>query len=159
MKKLLIASDHAGFEFKEALRAKASALLFEHGYEFVDLGTHTPESVDYPVYAKKFHESLTPDQRTKGSAQNKEPLGVLICGSGVGISIMANRFTAIRAVLAESPHTAKVAREHNHANVLCLGARIVHLDTALQILKLFLETKPDEGERHVRRINQLYECC
>lgn len=158
MKKILIASDHAGYEFKEALRLKSAALMAEHGYEFIDLGTHTLESVDYPDYAKMLHDRLTPAQKTKGSAENKEPFGVLICGSGVGISIKANRFPDIRAVLAESPTVARLGREHNHANVLCMGARIVNVDTALQILKSFLEGKPDEGERHVRRINKLYEC-
>lgn len=130
----------------------------EHGYEFVDLGTHTLESVDYPDYAKMLYESLTPNQKKKGSEENKSPIGLLICGSGVGISIKANRYPEIRAVLAESATVARLGREHNHANVLCLGARIVSVDQGIQILKVFLEGKPDEGERHVRRINKLYEC-
>lgn len=158
MKKIFIASDHAGYEFKEALRLRSSALMLEQGYEFVDLGTHSLESVDYPDYAKKLHESLSPAQKQNGSPENREALGVLICGSGVGVSIMANRFPEIRAVLAESPSTAKLGREHNHANVLCLGARLVSIDTGLSILKSFLESKPDENERHVRRVKKLYEC-
>ena len=158
MKKILIASDHAGYEFKEALRLKSMAMMAEHGYEFEDLGTHTLESVDYPDYAKALHEHLTPTQKQKGSPENKEAFGVLICGSGVGVSIMANRYPEIRAVLAESSTVARLAREHNHANVLCLGARIVSIDSAIQILKMFLESKPDEGDRNVRRINKLYEC-
>jgi len=159
MKLFIIASDHAGYEFKEALRLKAAALMAEHGYEFMDLGTHTLESVDYPDYAKALHDKMTPAQKQKGSIENKEPIGLLICGSGVGISIMANRFPEIRAVLAESTTVARLGREHNHANVLCLGARIVSIENAMHILKMFLESKPDEGERHVRRINKLYECC
>jgi ribose 5-phosphate isomerase B len=158
MKKILIASDHAGYEFKEALRLKSEALMAEHGYEFVDLGTHNLESVDYPDYAKALYENLSPAQKKKGSLENKEPFGVLICGSGVGISIKANRFPEIRAVLAESTTVARLSREHNHANVLCLGARIISVENALHILKMFLESKPDEGDRHVRRINKLYEC-
>lgn len=158
MKKFLIASDHAGYEFKEALRLRAAALMAEHGYEFMDLGTHTLESVDYPDYARKLYESLTPAQKTKNSTENQEPIGLLICGSGVGISIMANRFPEIRAVLAESSTVARLAREHNHANVLCMGARVVSIDNAIQILKIFLESKPDKGDRHVRRIQKLYEC-
>lgn len=158
MKKFLIASDHAGYEFKEALRLKAATMMLEHGYEFVDLGTHSLESADYPDYAKALHTKMTPAQKSRNSEENKSPIGLLICGSGVGISIMANRYPEIRAVLAESPHVAKLSREHNHANVLCLGARIVTIETAMQILKVFLEGKPDEGERHVRRIQKLYEC-
>ena len=147
MKKFLIASDHAGFEFKEALKAKSAALLAELGYEFEDLGTHSLESVDYTDYAKALHIRMTP-----------EPIGLLICGSGIGISIKANRFPEIRAVLAQTPNVARLGREHNHANVLCMGARIVTLDEGVHILKAFLEGKPDEGERHVRRIDKLYEC-
>lgn len=155
MKKLLIASDHAGYEFKEALRLKAAALMLEHGYEFEDLGTHSLLSVDYPDYAQTLYQTMTPAQKQKNSEENKSPIGVLICGSGVGISIKANRYPEIRAVLAESAHVAKLGREHNHANVLCLGARIVSVDTALQILKLFIESKPDEDPRHTKRIQKL----
>ena len=158
MKKILIASDHAGYEFKEALRLKSQAILAERGYEFHDLGTHTLESVDYPDYAKALYQNLTPTQKQKGSSENKDTFGVLICGSGVGVSIMANRYPEIRAVLAESTTVARLAREHNHANVLCLGARITNIDSAIQILKMFLDSKPDESDRHVKRINKLYEC-
>jgi ribose 5-phosphate isomerase B len=154
MKKFLIASDHAGYEFKEAIKAKFAGQLAILGYEFEDLGTHSILSVDYPDYAKALYEKLTPEQK-KGS-QNSDPIGLLICGSGVGISIMANRYSEIRAVLAESPTVARLGREHNHANVLCLGARVVSIDTALHILKAFLEGKPDQGERHVKRIQKLY---
>ena len=156
MKKFLIASDHAGYEFKEALKAKAAALLMGLGYEFEDLGTHSLLSVDYPDFAIALHDKLAPAQKKKDSVENGEPIGLLICGSGVGISIMANRFPEIRAVLAESATVARLAREHNHANVLCLGARIVSVDSAIQILKTFLESKPDLSERHVKRIQKLY---
>jgi ribose 5-phosphate isomerase B len=158
MKKFLIASDHAGYEFKEALKAKTAALLAELGYVFEDLGTHSLESVDYPDYAAALHSHLTTAQKTKSSEENKAAIGLLICGSGVGISIKANRYPEIRAVLAQTPNVARLGREHNHANVLCMGARIVSVEEGAHILKAFLEGKPDEGERHVRRINKLYEC-
>jgi ribose 5-phosphate isomerase B len=141
---LLIASDHAGFELKEALKRRAG----EIGVSFTDLGTNSKDSVDYPDYAGILSRELI----ARGAESN---LGVLICGSGVGVSIAANRNPAIRAVLAESPEVARLAREHNHANVLCLGARIVSEDIALQLLREFISALPDPGERHARRIEKL----
>jgi ribose 5-phosphate isomerase B len=143
MQTLLIASDHAGFELKEKLKKKASSL----GIEFEDLGTHSLESVDYPDFANRLTNELV--KRPAGS------LGVLICGSGIGVSIAANRHPHIRAVLAESTEAAKLGREHNHANVLCIGARLVSEEKALEILKTFINTQPDPGERHVRRVQKL----
>ena len=141
--KLLIAADHAGFSLKEKLKEKASQL----GITFEDLGTHSEESVDYPDYAKLVCEKLI--------SENNETLGVIVCGSGVGVSIAANRYPQIRAVLAESETVARLGREHNHANVLCMGSRIVSTDQAVAILGAFLSAKPDNGERHVRRIEKL----
>ncbi len=138
---LFIASDHAGFPLKEEFKKNAAAL----GVTFTDLGTHSLESVDYPDYADKIADALL----------NSTDMGVLICGSGVGVSIAANRYPHIRAVLAETTETAKLAREHNHANVLCLGARILSVSKALEILKTFLTTKEDQGERHVKRVLKL----
>ena len=143
--KILIASDHAGFPLKEELKKHAKELSLE----FEDLGTHSCDSVDYPDYGYALSNKLV--TLPEGS------LGVLICGSGVGISIAANRNPKIRAVLAESTEVAKLAREHNHANVLCLGARIVSPEKALQILKTFLTAVPDSGERHLQRIKKLYD--
>jgi ribose 5-phosphate isomerase B len=140
---ILIASDHAGFQLKEALKKKATVL----NITFEDLGTHSIESVDYPDFANVLCEKLK--KLPTGS------LGVLICGSGVGVSIAANRHPQIRAVLAESVITAQLGREHNHANVLCLGARFTPEHTALLILKTFIEAIPDLGERHIRRIQKL----
>jgi len=142
---LLIASDHAGFDLKEALKKHA----LELGVAFTDLGPTSTSSVDYPDYANLLCERLSP------SASQGAALGILICGSGVGVSIAANRHPEIRAVLAESEEVAKLGREHNHANVLCLGARIVSEDLALKIVKGFLQAKPDPGERHMRRIQKL----
>jgi ribose 5-phosphate isomerase B len=140
---IFIASDHAGFPLKEELKKQAARL----GVTFTDLGTDSLDSVDYPDFADALAEKFK-----HAPADQK---GVLICGSGVGISIAANRHRQLRAVLAESAEVAKLAREHNHANVLCLGARIVSGETATQILKTFLTTSEDHGERHVRRIQKL----
>jgi ribose 5-phosphate isomerase B len=144
--KLLIASDHAGFELKEALKERASTL----GVNFKDLGTHSRDSVDYPDYAHALaRELLRPDSTVS--------LGILICGSGVGVSIAANRHPGIRAVLAESPEIARLGREHNHANVLCLGARFLSPDRAVEVIRAFLTATPETGERHVRRVQKLGE--
>jgi len=141
--KLLIAADHAGFPLKEALKKRASELHIE----FDDLGTHNTESVDYPDYGDRLANQLV--TLAPGS------MGVLICGSGIGICIAANRHPHIRAVAAESIEAAKLAREHNHANVLCLGARLTSPEKAFEILKTFVNTQPDPGERHVRRVQKL----
>lgn len=143
---LLIAADHAGFELKEALKNRSSEL----GVTFTDLGTHTRESVDYPDYAHALARELL---KTGSSAT----LGILICGSGVGVSIAANRNPGIRAVLAENPEIARLGREHNHANVLCLGARFLSPDQALTVIRAFLTATPESGERHVRRVQKLGE--
>lgn len=146
---LLIASDHAGFDLKEQLKANASRL----GVTFEDLGTMSTESVDYPDYAIKLSKRLT--TLNEGIATEDQKLGILICGSGVGVSIAANRFPEIRAVIAESVEVAKLGREHNHANVLCLGARMVGLELGLQIVDGFIHATPDLGDRHVRRVQKL----
>ena len=143
--KILIAADHAGYPLKEELKKHAQSL----GVTFEDLGTHSTDSVDYPDFGYSLGNRIA--NSPEGS------LGVLICGSGVGISIAANRNPKVRAVLAESPLVAQLAREHNHANVLCLGARIVSTEIAVQILKTFLTATPDSGERHLKRIKKLYE--
>ena len=141
---LLIAADHAGLELKEKIKARAADL----GVSFTDLGTHTIESVDYPDYAASLSKKLI----ELGADTH---LGILICGSGVGISIAANRFLPIRAVLAESPEVATLAREHNHANVLCLGSRIVSAEKGVAIVKAFISAKEDQGPRHLNRIKKL----
>ena len=141
---LLIASDHAGYSLKEALKNQASQL----NLRWTDLGTHSESSVDYPDFANLLCKKLI-------ELGAETHLGVLICGSGVGISIAANRHPEIRAVLAESPEVAKLGREHNHANVLCFGSRIVNLEKAIQLIQAFLQAQPDPGERHVRRVEKL----
>lgn len=137
--KIFIASDHAGFFLKQFLIEELSKLDFTP----VDLGCDSAEkSVDYPDYAKKLCKKL------------KTEFGILICGSGIGISIAANRFKHIRAALCHDKKSAELARAHNDANVLCLGARVVKNKSALAITKAFLSSK-FEGARHERRVKKL----
>jgi ribose 5-phosphate isomerase B len=142
VKKMLIAADHAGFPLKEALKRDAAKI----GVEFEDLGTYNAESVDYPDFADKVCAQLSGAD---------DDLAVLVCGSGIGISIAANRHSHIRAALCESVTTARKSREHNHANILCLGAQIVSEPLAVEMIKAFLTATLDQGERHLRRINKL----
>jgi len=138
-KKILIASDHAGFSLKNFLIQE----LVKLGYKPVDLGCDSAEkSVDYPDYAKKLCKKLT------------DEFGILICGSGIGISIAANRFNHIRAALCHNTKSAKLSRAHNDANVLCLGARFTKEKSALAITKAFLASK-FEGGRHEQRVAKL----
>lgn len=139
-KKLFIAADHAGL----ALKAKLVQKIAEHGYEVNDLGTDSEASVDYPDYAADVAERV----------QRGEGIGVLVCGSGVGMSIAANRFSGVRAALCSDPFTARATRQHNDANILCLGARVVGDGLAEEILRVFLET-PFEGGRHQRRVEKI----
>lgn len=137
--KIFIACDHAGFSLKKFLIEELTKL----GLKPVDLGCDSAEkSVDYPDYAQKLCKKL------------KTEFGFLICGSGIGISIAANRFKHIRAALCHNVKSAKLSRAHNNANVLCLGARVVKNKAALAIVKAFL-TEKFEGERHERRISKL----
>ncbi len=138
---IAIASDHAGFELKEALKGT----LEELGFSPLDLGTQGPASVDYPDFAGKLAGAL---------AEDKAKRGVLVCGTGIGISIAANRHRHIRAGLAHDMTTARLTRLHNDANVLCLGARIIGLDVAKDCLRVFLETD-FEGGRHQNRVAKL----
>lgn len=137
-----IASDHAGPSMKEALKSA----LEERGFEVLDLGTHGPESVDYPDYGKAVGEAVTSGQAG---------FGVAICGTGIGISIAANRIPGVRAALCHDATSARLAREHNDANVLALGARMIGPEVALDCLDAFIGTEFHGGERHVRRIGKL----
>lgn len=139
-KKILIASDHAGLDLKTHLLKRFANLPFR------DLGTHTPDSVDYPDLAAKLCQEL--------EGQLGDACGVLICGSGQGMAIRANRFPFIRAALCWSEETARLSREHNDANVLCLGGRLVDSTLAEKILTLFLQT-PFAGGRHQGRVDKL----
>ncbi len=139
-KKIYIASDHAGFELKEYLINSFK----KNNIEIIDLGCNSAkDSVDYPDYANKLCEKITENN-----------FGILICGTGVGISISANRHKKIRAALCYNKTIAKLARAHNDANVICLGARMLKKKYALAICKTFFTQKFD-GQRHVARVEKL----
>ena len=138
---IAIASDHGGFELKEGLKAD----LEEMGLAIVDLGCYDTSSVDYPDYANKLAAALQNESATRG---------ILVCGSGIGISIAANRHSHIRAALVHDALTAKLSREHNNANVIVLGGRTTGIEVARDCLKVFLNTK-FEGGRHQMRIDKL----
>jgi ribose 5-phosphate isomerase B len=136
-----IASDHAGFELKE----KLEAWLREQGYSVTDLGTGTTDSTDYPDYAHPLAQRVS-----DGSAER----GILLCGTGLGMSYVANRYPHVRAAVAWTPEIAELSRRHNDANVLALPARFLSEGDARQILKTWLET-PFEHGRHERRVEKI----
>ena len=140
--KIAIGSDHAGFHLKTALRD----LLRNEGYSVEDCGADSTESSDYPDYAEKVCRAVT-----GGGAE----LGVLCCGTGVGVSIAANKVKGIRAAAVSEPVSARLARSHNNANVVCVGERIVGVEVAAEVVKTFLETPFSQGERHQRRIDKI----
>jgi ribose 5-phosphate isomerase B len=139
--RIAIASDHAGVEMKATLKAELGAL----GFEALDLGTDGPASVDYPDFADKLAAALKSDRAKRG---------VLVCGSGIGVSIAANRHRHVRAALCHDALSARLSRRHNDANVLCLGARLIGPDVAKDCLRVFLETE-FEGGRHKNRVAKL----
>jgi ribose 5-phosphate isomerase B len=141
-KPIAIASDHAGYELKSVLVKELEA----SGYSVLDLGTYGPASVDYPDFGVALAQVIE---------MGKADRGVLICGSGIGISIAANRNPAVRAALCHDETTARLAREHNDANVLALGERTTGVDVAKQCLRIFLTTDFAGGERHERRVAKL----
>ncbi len=138
---ILIASDHAAFDLKQHL----VAFLKEMHHEVGDLGVDQIESVDYPDFAHRLAEGV---QRGDGVQ------GILICGTGLGMSMAANRHAGIRAALCHDAYTAAMARKHNDANVLCLGARVLGVGVAEQVVRVFLST-PFEGGRHQRRVDKI----
>lgn len=139
---IVLGSDHAGFILKNQL----IDYLIKNKIEFIDLGCYTENSVDYPDYAEKLATTLKTNPQYKG---------ILICGSGVGMSIAANRFTHIRAALCSTIEMAKLAREHNDANVLVLGARLTSTEIAIECLKAFINTEFSHDDRHIKRIKKI----
>lgn len=137
--KIAIGSDHGGFE----LKAKIAEYLESKGIEIKDFGTFTNESCDYPVFAKEVAIEV---------ANNSFNRGILICGTGIGVSIVANKVKGIRAALCFDTFCAKMSREHNNANILCLGQRVLSQDLALEIVDIWLKTD-FEGGRHQRRVD------
>ena len=141
MKKILIASDHAGFE----LKSKLTADLTDWNYVVEDLGVDAPESVDYPDFALKLANRI---------GQGEQALGVLVCGTGIGMAIAANKVPGVRAATVGDEYSARMARSHNDLNVLCLGGRVVGPDRATAILRAWLDSTY-EGGRHQRRLDKI----
>ena len=142
MKRIFIGSDHAGFVLKQ----KVKDYLTEHGFEPIDLGCDSEDSCDYPVFGKAVAQAVV---------ENEDTLGIVICGSGIGISIAVNRIKGARGALCNSVELAKLSREHNGANVLAMGERTAFIDDPLEIVETFLNTDVDMSERHDRRRSQL----
>lgn len=140
--KIVVGSDHAGFEYK----TKISELISSMGHEVIDVGTDNTSSVDYPDYGEKGAREIC-----CGEAE----LGVLICGTGIGICMAANKVKGIRGAVCWNEETARLARQHNDANILCMGARFISIEDALKITRVFLETPASKDERHQRRIGKI----
>ncbi|MFZ3072401.1 MAG: ribose 5-phosphate isomerase B [Thermodesulfobacteriota bacterium] len=143
MEKIAIASDHAGTELKDDLKG----FLKELGFEAIDMGTNGDESVDYPDYGAAVAAKVS---------SGEIPKGVLICGTGIGMSIVANKFSNVRAALVTDVLTATMAKEHNDANILVIGARVVTQAAARDILKAWLTAKFAAG-RHQKRLDKIKE--
>lgn len=139
--KIAIGSDHAGFELKQIIVEHLSS----RNLDFVDFGTNSLDSVDYPDFAKRVADEVS----------NKDlVMGILVCGSGQGMAMTANRYKDVRAAICHNSDVAKVTREHNDANILCLGSRFIEEAEALKCVDVFLSTD-FEGERHLKRINKI----
>ena len=139
---IAIGSDHGGFELKQAIMKH----LKERGEEFKDFGTYTPDSCDYPDFGKAVAKAVAAGEYAKG---------ILICGTGIGISISANKVPGIRAALCGDCFSAEATRLHNDANILALGARVIGEGLALKIVDTFLDTPFSNDERHIRRISKI----
>ena len=138
--KIALGADHGGFELKEAIKKH----LIDKGDEVVDFGTHSTDSIDYALIAKEVGEYVV----------KENILGVLCCGTGIGISIAANKVNGVRAACCSDYFSAKLTRAHNNANLLCMGGRVVGSGLALELVDVFLATE-FEGGRHQRRIDQI----
>jgi len=139
---IAIGSDHGGYALKKVLMAH----LAERGLEYKDYGTYSEASCDYPVYAKAVAHAVTDGECERG---------ILICGTGIGVSMTANKVPGIRAALCGDCFSAEATRSHNDANILCMGARVVGEGLALKIADTFLDTPFSNDERHIRRISQI----
>lgn len=144
--KIAIASDHAGYE----LKGHCKKFLEMKGFSIKDFGTNSIESCDYPDFAKAVAKEVS---------QKKAEYGILVCGTGIGMSMAANKIKGIRAAVVHNEFTARTAKEHNNANILCLGARVVSGNEAEKILNAFFGTtfagKTKEGERHKKRVEKI----
>lgn len=140
---IAIASDHGGFALKEAIKN----YFEENKIEYKDFGTNSTDSVNYPPYAEKVGNAVASGEFEKG---------ILCCGTGIGISIAANKVKGIRAALCTNEFCAEMTRRHNDANILCMGGRVIDENTAIKLTKIFLST-PFDGGRHLERIKQITE--
>jgi ribose 5-phosphate isomerase B len=139
--RVVIASDHTGL----TLRAQAVSVAKEKGFEVEDLGPFSSESVDYPDFARQVGEAV---------AAGRARFGILVCGTGIGMSIAANKVRGVRAAHCSNEFEARMARAHNDANVLCLGGRVIGVGVAASLVAIFLE-QPFEGGRHERRVDKI----
>jgi ribose 5-phosphate isomerase B len=140
--RIVISSDHAGFDYK----SKIIGFLKSMGNAVHDIGTDSSEHVDYTDFAEK---------GAKIVACGEADIGIFICGSGIGMDIVANKIKGIRSAVCWNGETARLARNHNHANILCLGERLLTLDECLEIVKVFVNTPESTEERHVRRVKKI----
>jgi len=140
-KKICIASDHAGFNLKENIKD----YLINKNVSIIDLGPNEKKSVDYPDYAKKIGNRI----KTK-----KSDVGILVCGSGTGMAISANKIKTIRAAVCYNAKSTRLSRQHNNANIIALGSRLTKKNLSLKLVEIFLKTK-FEGGRHLKRVNKI----
>ena len=140
---IALASDHAGFELKEAIKKH----LVENNYDITDFGTNSDASCDYPIFAKKAASAVASGVCEKG---------IVCCGTGIGVSITANKFKGIRCALCTDEYTAWMAKRHNNANMVAFGARVLDTDTVLKLVDVWLSTEFEQG-RHQRRIDMIEE--
>ena len=141
MRYIGIACDHAGYDLKQTI----IEFLSVNGLSVRDFGTHNKESCDYPIYAKKVAEFVN---------DNPDNMGILICGTGIGVSIVANRYSNVRAALCDSDYNARMARKHVNANVICIGSRTTTPELAREFVDIFLNTAFENG-RHSNRVDQI----
>ena len=141
MRKISISSDHAGFELKESIKK----LLIKKKFLVLDLGPRDDRSVDYPDYAKKLAKNII---------SKKSDTGILVCGSGIGMAMSANRFKKIRAAVCYNAKSTKLSRSHNNANIIAIGSRLTNKNLAFKLVMIFLKTKFDGG-RHKRRTKKI----
>ena len=139
MKKIVLGADHGGYELKDHIKAHLTSL----GYEVTDVGTNSAESCDYPIYASRLCQKIQ---------AGEVELGILVCGTGIGMSMAANKHRGIRAACCSDTFSARLTRLHNNANVLCLGARVLGPGLALDLVDAFINAE-FEGDRHTRRLS------
>ncbi|MFI3284584.1 MAG: ribose 5-phosphate isomerase B [Erysipelotrichaceae bacterium] len=142
--RIAIAADHGGFEYKQQL----IPLLLKWGHEIMDYGTYSEDSVDYPDYIGPL---------AKDVAKGYFDRGIVICGTGIGVSIVSNKVEGIRCALVSQVEVAKITREHNDSNILAMGARVIDFDTCQKITKTWLDTDFSKEERHIQRIEKISE--